>query len=160
MPDLLGEEGHEGAQQPKRALEHPYERGKRDRRHLVLRSSFAKLEPQLHQLEIPVAELAPEELVDRIGSLVEAVSRKSTVHLAANCTEASHDPLRLQRSLGRQLRHHAAVAHGYLVTSLLRAVDVHEQEPGGVPDLVRKSAVAFVARYAERNVVSRRSHTG
>ena len=53
-----------------------------------------------------------------------------------------------------------SVAHGHLVAGLFGSVDVHEEEAGGVPDLVGEGAVAFGAGFAEGDVGAGRGHAG
>src|SRR5258707_3128564 len=68
-PQLLRNERHEGMEQLQHLVEDP--RGHRPR--LGLGSIVVTHEDRLHQLEVPVAELSPGELVDGVGRLVELV---------------------------------------------------------------------------------------
>ncbi len=52
------------------------------------------------------------------------------------------------------------LCHGDFVAGFAGAVDVHEEEAGGVPDFVGEGAVAFGAGFAEGNVGARRGHGG
>ena len=69
--DLLGDEGHHRVGKRKRLLEHPEQR----RRGLGL----AVVEPRLDDLQVPVAELRPEEAVElerRVGEVVGVEVRR------------------------------------------------------------------------------------
>ena len=68
-PQLLGDEGHEGVQQLEHLVEHPGGHGAR----LGLGRLVVAGEDRLDQLQIPVAEDVPDELVDGAGRLVELV---------------------------------------------------------------------------------------
>ena len=46
-----------------------------------LSAVLAEIETQLHDLQIPVAETSPEELVDRIRRIVEAIVLERLIHL-------------------------------------------------------------------------------
>ena len=62
-------------------------------------SAFDEVQPQLDDLEVPVAELAPEELVDGAGGLVEAIGSEGAVDLGRGLREAGEDPAGLERSV-------------------------------------------------------------
>src|SRR5439155_6992387 len=88
MPDFIGNEGHHGMKQPQRSLEQSNEVSACDTRVLC---TFWR-EPRLDQFDIPVAELSPEEVVDRISSFVETVSRQRFVDGFGNAVEAGQNP--------------------------------------------------------------------
>ena len=46
-----------------------------------LSAILVEVEAELHDLQIPVAEAAPEELVDRVCRVIEAIVFKRLVHL-------------------------------------------------------------------------------
>ena len=83
VPDLLGEEGHEGREQAQRGLEDGDQGGERGGGvgegffvGVAGGDGFAgdfEVEAELDDFEVPVAEVAPEELVDGVGGFVEAV---------------------------------------------------------------------------------------
>src|SRR5207245_538700 len=70
LPDLLGDERHERMQEPQGRLEHANERRLRAR---ALAGVLGVVEGQLRDLQIPVAELVPQELVQRGGRVAEPV---------------------------------------------------------------------------------------
>ena len=70
-PDLLGDEGHERVQQ----REHPLQRVEQRRRDLGL----ALVEARLGDLQVPVAELRPEERVGLLGGVGEVVGLELAV---------------------------------------------------------------------------------
>jgi len=92
----------------------------------TVRLHFGEVEAKLDEFEIPVAELAPEELVDGVGRFVETIVLQCLIHFNGHCIEAREDPTRFN---GRDLRQSAdrvRCAHGHLVTSGACAVDLQE----------------------------------
>ncbi len=79
---------------------------------------------QLHlgQLDVPVAELVPGEVVERLAGPAELVAVERRIHLGANLFQPAEDP---------------AVGVGELVGvgQRRRAGAVHQREPGGVEQL-------------------------
>ena len=76
VPELFGEEGHEGREQAQCGFEDGDERAEGEGGDVVCGLKLrigAEVEAELDELEVPVAELAPEELVDGVGGFVEAV---------------------------------------------------------------------------------------
>ena len=53
---------------------------------------FAGLDAQLHEFQVPVAEVAPEELIDRVGGLVKAVNFERGIDGICRGVEAREDP--------------------------------------------------------------------
>ena len=74
--------------------------------------------------QIPVAELVPEELVERLGGVVEAVGFDGAVHILLDLFEAVEQPLVMEPL-------HLVEFHGggHVLGQ------VHEREPGSVPQL-------------------------
>ena len=75
-PKLFGDERHERMQELQDLIEHPG----RHRARLGLGRIVVARQQRLDQLEIPVAELAPDELVDRRRRLVELVGFERARH--------------------------------------------------------------------------------
>src|SRR5690606_29811998 len=67
LPELFGDEGHERMQRSQRHLQHVSEGGAR----LGLLRVRAAREDRLAELEVPVAELVPEKVVERLRTVVE-----------------------------------------------------------------------------------------
>ncbi len=72
VPDFFREEGHEGREQAERGLEDTDECGEGGLGLGFVRG-FREVEAQLDDLEVPIAEAAPEELIDRVGRFVEPI---------------------------------------------------------------------------------------
>jgi hypothetical protein len=53
---------------------------------------IAREQPRLDQLDIPVAEVAPEEVIQRVGDLVELVAREAAVDALDCAGQAREDP--------------------------------------------------------------------
>ena len=86
----------------------------------------APVEAALRELDVPVAELVPEEVVERAGGLAELVGVDALVHSRGEIRETREDPA--VRDLAR------------LGCARLVALEVHHHEAAGVPDLVREVA--------------------
>ncbi len=94
----------------------------------------------LRELQVPVAELVPDELVDRLRREVEAVLRRgaSRPRASACCSRET-----IQRSGEGQRDRQRRVEPD------VPALDVHQPEARRVPQLVAEVAVAFAAREVE-----------
>ena len=75
LPDLLGDEGHEGMEQLQDAVEGVGQHG--------LGRRVALAQADLGELDVPVAELVPDEMVDEVGRLVELVLARGSASSAA-----------------------------------------------------------------------------
>ena len=73
LPDLLGDKGHDRVQQ----MDDPPDDPGRRRLRLGARRRILALQDRLCELEIPVAEGAPHELVKPVRRLVEAIGVES-----------------------------------------------------------------------------------
>jgi hypothetical protein len=90
LPDLLGDEGHEGV----RELEQRLQRLHQGPAGAALGGVGRMLagEHGLGQLQVPVAELAPGELVDGLGGEVEAVGVDGLAHVGGGGVQPGGDP--------------------------------------------------------------------
>ena len=134
LVDLLGDEGHEGVQQPQDLNQDVAQ-------HVlgVLRGVGAP-HPVLGQLDIPVAVGVPDEVVDLGGGHAQLVGVHVLRDLADQGVELAEDPLVLQLQLLRQL---------HLVDG-----QVHHHEPAGVPDLVGEVPHGLALLHVEAHVVA------
>ena len=78
MPYLFSDEGHERVEEAKGALE-DCDQGCEGCGGGLFVIVVAKVEAELDDFEVPVAEVAPEELVDGVGGFVEEVVREGFV---------------------------------------------------------------------------------
>src|SRR3546814_5264146 len=92
---------------------------------------------RLGELQVPVAVGVPDELVERLRGLVEAVVLDGAAHLGLDLGELADDPA----------VHPLAVA-GRIEAGLVAAF-VHLAEARGVPDLGAEVAIALDARSEE-----------
>ncbi len=118
--------------------------------------SRGEVEANLDELEVPVAELAPEELVDGGGGFVEAIVPERAVDFRGDRGEARVDPAGFERDV---------FVRGLLiqidpVAEVLASLHLHEQEARGVPDLVGEGAIAVGAVFREGDVGAGRGHAG
>src|SRR5258707_11545720 len=102
-------------------------------------------ESRLDNFQVPVAQITPEESVNRIGGLIKAIIRQALVYLAGNSMETRINPAVLQLV---ELRFWCA---GGLVDSA-HAVQVHEHETRRIPDFVGEVAIAFRAAFTESDI--------
>ena len=120
-----------------------------------------EVEAEFDEFEVPVAELAPEELVDGVGGFVEAVVGEGVGDAVGDRAEAGEDPAGFEgRGLGELERDGVVAGERDLVAGFAAAVDVHLQEAGGVPDLVGEGAIAFGAGFVEGDVGAGRGLRG
>ena len=130
-PDLLGDEGGNRMHQ----LQHDLEHRQQDAAGIAPGMLVVAEQVGLDPLQVPVAELVPDELVVGRGHLVELVAVKPIPHRRDRRRGPAEDPAMDQRQPLRPVADHphlrAAVA------------DVHQGEAGGVPDLVDEKAIAL-----------------
>ncbi len=143
LPKLLGKERHHRMQQPQRGFKHGQDIGPV----VIAAGVLRKLE--LLQLDVPIAEFAPEELPDGLCGFVIAVGCDGAVDLFGTGVEAAEDPavfegIALDFVDAPDLRR----VHG----STRGPLHIHEQEAGGIPDLVGEVARAFQALGTEDDV--------
>ncbi len=98
------------------------------------------------QLDIPVAEGAPDEVIDRVGHLVVAQLVKRVVQFGERLHHLPDDPA-VDGKLGRRRGDAVACADA-----------VHLQEARGVPQLGREVAVALDALLIELDVAALAFH--
>ena len=99
VPDFFRDERHHRMQQPQRRLKQIDQIRACDSRRSRVRA-LLEVQPRLDQLEIPIAELAPEKIVDAIRRLIETICLQRLVHVLRRAIEARKNPAvfeRLQR---------------------------------------------------------------
>ena len=125
-PDLLGDERHHGMRNGERALEHV----EQVRRGVLV----AVVEARLDGLEVPVAELRPEEPVEVEHRVGEVVGVDGAREGADRALQPRQDPPVLERHRpGLQPSAHPRRS------LLLRGLCVEEDEPRRVPHLFARS---------------------
>ena len=126
----------------------------------ALVGGVGEIEAELDDFEIPVAEVAPEELVDEVGGFVESISGERGVHFGGDGIEAGDDPAGFERGAAWDGWRLAEQGRVDFDAGFAGALDVHEDEARGVPDLVGEGAIAFGAGFAEGDVGAGRGHGG
>src|ERR1700742_1777008 len=149
MPQFFREKWHERREQSQCGLEDAHQGIERQLRGLILRNG--EVQPQLHELHIPVAELSPEKLIDSVRGFVEAETIECCRDLLRNCMKPRGNPSRLERRNAEILRERQRD----FVTGLSCTIDLHLHEPRGVPYLVGERAIALCPLLAEGDVCSR-----
>ena len=140
LPDLLGDEGHDGVGQAQQGLQ-GLDQGAAGAALGGVGTGLAG-EGGLGQLQVPVAEMVPGEFVQGLGGLVEAVAADGLVHAGDGGLEAVANP---------------AVGGGELDGAGQAAVlvlGIHEDVTRGVPQLVAEVAVALGAAQVELDVAA------
>src|SRR5262249_5972129 len=89
LPDFLGNEWHDRMQQTQSSLEQSNQISACD---LVRLSPPRFHQPRLNQLDIPIAELSPEKIVNPIGCFVETIAFKRLIYVARNTIEPRQNP--------------------------------------------------------------------
>ena len=137
LPQLFGDERDHRVGQPQDGFEHADQRAAG----AALLGGVARLDLHLRDLQVPVAELVPDELVDRGGDVVQAVLGEALGHVGFGALERRDDPV-----VGR--------GEGVVLLGEILAFAVHQHEPRGVPELVAEVAVALAALGVEIDVAA------
>ncbi len=105
---------------------------------------------QLHlgDFHIPVAVLVPDELVDRLRDIVEAVVDEALLDLGLGALQQTDDPAVGLREIEVAVR------------PAVLAFAVHKHKAGRVPQLVAEVAVAFTAVHVELDVAAGAGEAG
>ncbi len=120
IPNGLGDERHERVHAAHAGIEHE------DQVALSLQAGGIVLEAGLGALDVPVADLIPEEVLDAARHLAKGVLLNTLSHHTRGLGQAAEHP-GIGRGLGDGLTRGVAI-------------HVHEQETAGVPDLGDKGA--------------------
>ena len=122
LPDLFGHKRHDRMEQAAEPIE------QRRQHALGDRTAAAVAQAALDELEVPVAEVAPREIAQLAGGLGELELLQGRRHFADRSIQAIDDPAILDRQvLAARVRR-------------LVALQIHQGEPGGVPELVGEIA--------------------
>ena len=78
-------------QQPQRRFKQAYQVFASDA-HRFRSGPTLRRQPWLDELDVPIAELAPEKVVDAVGRLVETVSFERLVDIVDHAVEARKNP--------------------------------------------------------------------
>ena len=122
----------------------------------------------LAHLDVPVAQLAPEEAIQRLRTIGKLTRRKRLIDFFGDCLQPRQDVAVAQAQLHRAaprssldlkgplaLQHRIAEARQEID---LRVAHVHQEEPHRAPDLVHEVAVAIHARHRQADVATLRAH--
>ena len=135
LPELLGDEGHEGVEQAEQLVEELLRAGKRF-------GVDGALVGGLHQLEVPAAEVIPEEFVEPLEGLRDAVAAEVCLQLGDVAAHDVAEPLD---------------GGGVHLALRERCVDLPAvDQTVGVPDFVAEVAALLAERLVEHHVVAGR----
>ena len=151
LPDVLRDERHHGVQRAQRGLEHVQQHLGR----LLGQRAVVTVQQRLAQLQVPVAELVPHEVVERLAAFVQAVGLYARVGGGQGHVQAGENPAVGKR---RDRRAHASgprvrVPRGACRLPLftILALQAPQHVARGVPQLVGEVAVALDALDGERD---------
>ena len=137
MPDFLGQERHDRVTQAqvviqgiKQALGHAF----------LLVGVLAHIKDRLDQLQVPVTQLVPEELVKTAGGLLEVIAFDGGAHFAGKLGDPGEQPAVGQRG-------------GLGLVGGLRVFGQRQRQAHGVPNLVAEVAALFVAFFRMAHVL-------
>ena len=141
LPDFLGDEGHEGMQQPQNLVKHVHQHLNRG----LLADRILGVQPRLGQLDIPVAVGVPDEVVHLLDGHAQLVLFQILRDLGDQRVQlGQHPPVgNFQLVKGRQL-----------VLGVL--AQIHQHIAGSVPQLIGKVAHGLALLGVETGVVSGR----
>ena len=141
LPDFLRQERHKGMQKAHRTLEY---RAQDIECHIARARVLLVIEARLRQFDVPVAELAPQELVNHAACFAELVVLEVRRHIVRRLGRTRENPAVGERAVAL-LRHEGIV----------RALEIHQHIARCVPDLIRKIARGLHALPVEAHVVAR-----
>ena len=138
LPDFLGDIGHEGVQQLQGAAHDPYQ-------HLtggLCLGFVAGLHADFGNLDIPVAEAIPQEVVELLDGNAQLEFLQIVGNFLGHVVQSADNPLVFQlQGFGQSVGH-------------IVAVNVHEDKAGSVPNLVGKVPAGGHLFVGEAQVVS------
>ena len=140
-PEVLGDEGHEGVKEDHRLIQHPGHGGPGFRGMLSVEERFG-------EFHVPVADLAPDEFVERVGGEVEAELGQCLLHLGRRAGGLADDP-----AVGGGFRR----GRGALGRVTLPDA-VHLGKAAGVPELGAEIPVSRNALRVELQHATERGH--
>ncbi len=103
----------------------------------------AGLDLHFGDFQVPVAELVPDKVVDRVGHVVQAVVGKALGHVGLDFLQARDDPAVGLAEV--QVALVAALGAVRCAQAAVLALAVHQHKAAGVPQLVAEVAVALAA---------------
>src|SRR5687768_1397593 len=106
------------------------------------------LQPDLRRLDVPVAELAPDEVIDLTASFPEEVAVQQTRGATCHIVQTAENPAIRQRQSTRRPRGPVLV-HGDVVVG-----DRAQREPGGIPKLVSEVPARLHLLDAQATVIA------
>src|SRR5438093_7991441 len=110
-----------------------------------------KVKPRFDQLNVPVAKISPEEVIDPVCRLVKAIRRERLIYVFRETVESRENPTIFERHRlepsnarvetglcpvqgGAQPRRHTIQPY---------TINIHEHEPRRIPNLVSKVPIAL-----------------
>src|SRR5262249_25299632 len=101
LPDLLGDERHEWMKESEPVIHHMNQHV--DARSPLGRTRAGAGQSRLDQLDVPVAELVPDEMVDQVRGVMETEFFQGLGKLARHAVQPVQDPSIFKRELSSAL---------------------------------------------------------
>ncbi len=153
LPEFFGDERDQRVREAQDGFQRADQRAARG----ALLRFAAGLDLHLGDLQVPVAELVPDEFVDGLGDVVETVVLEAPGDFRLHLLQGGDDP-----AVGLAELQVAAVAVGLGVVreAAVVAFAVHQHEAAGVPELVAEIAVALAALAVEVDAAAQAGERG
>ena len=162
VPQLLGEKRHQGMQQPQRRLEHCKKIAPRRYGYFSVRVGHRRL----HPLDIPIAEIAPEEVIDDVRGVMKTKILQRIIDPGDGFSQPRENPaVRQSDSTASRIRRGGAnLGRGQFLDahsgSSLKFLQIDEDESRRIPDFVGKGLVPRNSLFAQRDIRARRGFNG
>ncbi|MPN12768.1 hypothetical protein SDC9_160088 [bioreactor metagenome] len=123
---------------------------------------IAGLDLHLGDFQIPVAELVPDKVIERVGDVVEAVLGKALGDFGFGFLQHGGNPAicLAEVHVARELPARLALFLGVLLQAAVVAFAVHQYEARRVPQLVAEVAVALAALAVKVDRTAQRCQRG
>ncbi|CDN46068.1 Uncharacterized protein BN871_KJ_00010 [Paenibacillus sp. P22] len=145
LPDFLADERHERMDQALRPVQHVGEHGLRR----LFGVGILTVQIQLGNLDVPVAQIVPDEIVQQAACFAEVVGVDQSRHIARGLVQTMQDP-----AVGRAER------NSYIDIIIIETFQIHQGEAGSVPDLVGEVSRLLYLLQAEPQILPRRAAGG
>ena len=113
----------------------------------TLLRGVTRVDLYLGNFQVPIAEFVPNEVINDVGHVVQAVLGKAFGHIGFHALNLGGDP-----AIGLAEAHvtmrrtaHSAFSFGVFFQAAILPLAVHQDKACGVPQLVAKIAIAFAA---------------
>ena len=143
-PDLLRHKGNKRVQQPAGLIQHIAKH--RAAALPCLLVAQVAIQHRLRELEVPVTQLMPGELIHRLRRAADVEGLQARLHLRRRMMQPRHNPLVGSRQTRRREVHGPSV----------KPLKVHQRKPRRIPQLVNEGLVSLHPLHIELDVATGR----